>query len=316
METKNIIISVFAIMLISLVFTSFYYDPAVSVAKGSGTVLSDNWWEGLNWIRNNTKECAVVATYWDPGHFITGIARRAVIYDGASQGAQTDFPYNGSKRGLDVQLFENGANQIILYKEGIEKHSRMKDVAISLYTDNETQSAELLNRYKKEGCDELYFIASADLIGKSVWWSYFATWEPTSKGKQYSYLTIQLQQTKPLISENSLVYIYPFSQQQAFVVYQTNQTKIKAFLQQGNQLLPVEKVFYFTNTGGMLTVDQAAEVKGMVWLTPDKGTAVFIPKEIENSMFTRLFFFNGEGLDKFEFVNSWGGEMKLFKVKI
>lgn len=315
MKYKNVLTTSAVMILTVLIFVSFYYNSAVSIAKGSGPVLSGNWWEGLNWIKNNTNECAVVATYWDPGHFITGIARRAVIYDGASQGALVDFFYNGTKNGLDIEHFENGANQIIVYKNNTQTHSRMKDVAISLYTDNETQAFELLKNYRKQGCDELYFIASADLIGKSVWWSYFATWTPSDKGKQYSYLTMQLQQTKPMISDNSLVYIYPFSQQQSFVVYQNN-TNVKAFLQQGSQLLSVESVFYFTQTQGIMKTDPNADVKGMLWITGDKNTAVYIPKEIENSMFTRLFFFNGQGLNNFEYVNSWGGELKLFKVKI
>ncbi len=316
MKYKNLLITLGVFVLTVLIFVSFYYNPAVSIAKGSGTVLSNNWWEALNWMRNNTKECAVVATYWDPGHFITGIARRAVIYDGASQGVLADFTYNGTKSGLDIEHFENGANQIIVYKNNTQTHSRMKDVAISLYTDNETQAAELLQRYKKQGCDELYFIASADLIGKSVWWSYFATWTPTDKGKQYSYFTIPLQQTKPLISENALVYVYPFSQQQAFVVYEINKTDVKAFLQQGNQLVSVEKVFYFNGNQGILKANEKYDVKGMLWLTSDKNTAVFMPPEIENSMFTKLFFFGGQGLKNFEFVDSWGGELKLFKVKV
>lgn len=315
MEIKNITISAFAILLIALIFVSFYYNPSVSIAKGSGTVLSDNWWEALNWIKNNTEECSVIATYWDPGHFITGIARRAVVFDGASQNAQIILQTNDSKNGLVVENYPDGANQVLFYKNNTVVHARIKDIGISLYTENETLSKEILENYRKQGCD-LYFIASSDLIGKSVWWSYFATWTPTDKGKQYSYLTIPLQQTKPLISENAIVYIYPFSQQQSFVVYQTNQTKVKAFLQQNNQLVTVEKVFYFTNAGGIITTDESADVKGMIWLTPDKSTAVFIPKEIENSMFTRLFFFNGQGLNNFEYVNSWGGELKLFKVKV
>ena len=41
---------------------------------------------------------------------------------------------------------------------------------------------------------------------------------------------------------------------------------------------------------------------------------IHIPPELENSMFTRMFFFNGYGMENFEFVNNWGGEVKLFRV--
>jgi hypothetical protein len=47
---------------------------------------------------------------------------------------------------------------------------------------------------------------------------------------------------------------------------------------------------------------------------PDKRVAIFMPPEIQNSMFTRMFLFDGAGLEHFELVNQWGGEVKLYKV--
>jgi len=34
----------------------FYIMPAAAISQGQGTVLSDNWWVSLNWIKNNTDE--------------------------------------------------------------------------------------------------------------------------------------------------------------------------------------------------------------------------------------------------------------------
>ncbi|MBI3190912.1 hypothetical protein HYZ41_04395, partial [archaeon] len=81
---NNEFLTFIIMIIIFLLFVNSYYLESLKISECAGTVLSDNWWQALNWIKNNTKECAVVATYWDPGHFITGIARRPVVFDGAS----------------------------------------------------------------------------------------------------------------------------------------------------------------------------------------------------------------------------------------
>ena len=88
---RYIIIAIF-VVLILLQFNSFYFQPANALSQGAGTILSPGWFDALTWIEQNTAPCAVVATYWDPGHFITAIAQRAVVFDGASQGAQRTVP--------------------------------------------------------------------------------------------------------------------------------------------------------------------------------------------------------------------------------
>ncbi len=296
---------------------SFYLNPSTGMAKGQGTVLSDSWWQALNWIKENTKECAVIATYWDPGHFITGIAERPVIFDGASQSATLLLNASGTgyKEGITTENYDNGIVQIISVKGDKLYRGRIKDVGISLLTSNETLALKYLKDYKKPGCDEMYYIASSDLIGKSVWWSYFATWDPVNKGKMYSYAILQLSQARPMPAQNAIVYMYPLGQQQSFVVYEFNKTILKPYIQQGGKLLTVEKIFSFTREGmGYLVTDPNADVKGTLWLTPDRQVMVFVPPELENAMFTRLFFLDGQGLEHFKLINNWGGELKLFRI--
>ena len=283
------IMSAFIVISFSL---SFFLYPAISLARGQGTVLSDNWWQSLNWIKQNTEECAVVATYWDPGHFITGIAERPVVCDGASQNSI-------------LVVEENGKNIT---------RSRIQDIATTLLTDNETLAVDILKRYKMPGCSEMYYIASSDLISKSQWWTYFSTWNPVTFGNKYYYFMSPLSQARPLLSENAITYIYPAGQQQSFIVYEQNNS-YKAFLQQGGQMLKIEKIVFFTQDGMVMQSEENASVKGLVWLDPSRQMMIFIPPELENSMFTRMYFFNGFGLENFEFVSNWGGEVKLFRVK-
>jgi len=314
---KNNIFMIILLYMIIIIIYSFYFSPSVMIAKGQGTVLSDNWFQALNWIKNNTKECAVIATYWDPGHFITGIAERPVIFDGASQGATlllNTSNYNYIQ-GLTTENYDNGIVQIISVKGDKLYRGRIKDVGISLLTNNESLALKYMKDYKKPGCDEMYYIASSDLIGKSVWWSYFATWDPINKGKMYSYAFLQSPQARPIPSQNVITYTYSVAPQQAFVLYESDGNIIKAFLQQGSQFLTIEKIFFFTKEGmGIIKTEPNAEVKGTIWVTPDKSVSIYMPPELENSMFTKLFFFHGQGLQHYQFINSWGGEIKLFKI--
>src|SRR3989338_2814099 len=105
------------LVLILLLFNSFYFQPANAISQGAGTILTPNWYSALTWINNNTEQCAVVATYWDPGHFITAIAQRAVVFDGASQGAQRTVP-TPLDDGLHIERYDKDINRIVSVKDG------------------------------------------------------------------------------------------------------------------------------------------------------------------------------------------------------
>jgi hypothetical protein len=310
------ILSLFFVMLIILIFVQYLYvTPSVEIAKQSGTVLSDNWWESLNWIKNNTQNCSVVATYWDPGHFIRGISERAVVFDGATQGAIRTIPAPGHEDGLVIVPYDNGIKHIILYEDGNATTSRINDIAISLMTSNETLALNLLNNYRRPGCD-MYYLATSDLIGKSVWWTYFSTWDPTvTKGTSYSYYILNLQSVRPLMNQNALAYTYPIADNQAFMLIGINDT-FKAYLQQGNgQPIEIQRLIYYAENGQPLyTENTDAPVKGTLFVQVDKQAIVYMPAEIQDSMFTKMFLFNGAGLTKFQFIQQWGGEVKLFKI--
>ncbi len=302
----------------------FYYTPGFFIAKGQGPVLDDNWYRALNWMKENTPECTVVATYWDPGHFITGVARRAVVFDGASQSIlyTRDTPeFYRSKnleKGINVERLDNGINHIVLADSGNITTARIQDISTTLLTANETLAVNILREYLQPDCTEMYYIASSDLIGKSTWWTYFATWDPVKKtGTPYVYSTAPLGSARPDIRQNAIIYTYPISQQESFVVYITN-SSIIAFLQQQGTAEPLKIknfVYFDPNGNGRLYTQDDAVIDGTLWIEPSGGVVLFIPPQLENALFTRMFLYNGVGLQSFEFVNNWGGEVKLYKVK-
>jgi hypothetical protein len=73
-------------------------------------------------------------------------------------------------------------------------------------------------------------------------------------------------------------------------------------------------VYYESGSMKSVTYENATSaIDGMVWVDPSYQTALFMDAEVRDSIFTRMFFFNGEGLENFELVYS-NPEIRLFKV--
>ncbi|MDD5218596.1 MAG: STT3 domain-containing protein, partial [Candidatus Omnitrophica bacterium] len=58
---------------------------AHGVVMGLHPIMDDAWYDTLQQIRQKTPEDSIVYSWWPPGHFITSVARRRVLVDGASQ---------------------------------------------------------------------------------------------------------------------------------------------------------------------------------------------------------------------------------------
>lgn len=315
---KQTITSALVVLLIIVLCYQNYSLSEQLIRTHQVPIYSKNWIDAMLWLRDNTPACTVIATYWDPGHFITEVARRPVIFDGASQNAKFTWEEQGI---LDVsEIKEKVGHDKFTFTYDYERNvttittARIQDVAITLLTSNESQALTILRRYLMPNCSSMYYLATGDLVGKSQWWSYFATWSrDVYSGTKYFYYPIALTKTQPLVRENAVVYVYAIGREASFLVYELDDS-LELYYQQGERLGRVERFFYFVNfTGEMKSYDDA-ELRGMVWLAPDKSWLVYIPPELENSLFTRMFFFNGAGLEYFKLVKNFGGEVKVFRV--
>ena len=54
-------------------------------------------------------------------------------------------------------------------------------------------------------------------------------------------------------------------------------------------------------------------IDGLIWLDPGFRSLIYFAPAIKDSIFTRTFFYNGEGLEHFELVYS-NPEIKLYRV--
>jgi len=301
--------------------TLFFVSNAIQLGQASGMEISKNWYDALDWLVNNSDAETIVVTWWDPGHILAGYSYYKqrpfmVMADGA----------------------HCGPTDCLVYDHNI----RIQDMGRVFATSNETEAINILKRYMgptQEQCEKLkavfgnkiydnplkvdpckpmkkmYLIASADLIGKYYWLSYFGT------GTGRNYFQLQLTGT----SGNSLLYSNGII---SLVVNDTSFIPVLNIPEQGIRNRIISKISYMDASGNIITKDYSDipnSIPGFLWAIPNFGIAgstgqlivpyyvIFMPPEIENSLFTRMFFYNGQGLQHFKLVYQ-NPEVKIFEV--
>jgi dolichyl-diphosphooligosaccharide--protein glycosyltransferase len=89
---KDFRIAYTAIIIATLAFPMFFppqaswvnaADIPASIVNGASTfkTTTNDWFDALNWIKNNATEDAVVAAWWDYGYWITTMGERTTIAD-------------------------------------------------------------------------------------------------------------------------------------------------------------------------------------------------------------------------------------------
>ncbi|MCC5994443.1 MAG: hypothetical protein LM587_02545 [Candidatus Aenigmarchaeota archaeon] len=270
-------------------------------SRGYG--ISENWKSALDWLKQHGNTTTLVATWWDPGHIIAGYTGLKVHADGAHCGPGVCIPY--------------------------DHNIRIQDMGRIFSTSNEEEAYSILKKYTyltKEQCDEIkkkygntiydnilkedpcktnitkiYFIASNDLIGKYYWLTYFGT----GTGRQYVVLPLTGRDNQGnLVYGNGILTlafkedkIIPILNIPSQGIFNTVVRKL-VFVYQGNQL-----TFDYSNATN--------KIDGLVF--SDGSTAIYMDPQTANSMLTKLYFFNGEGLKYFKLVYS-NPEVKIFEV--
>jgi dolichyl-diphosphooligosaccharide--protein glycosyltransferase len=199
-KTININKSIINIVIIILALLLFIQPmiTANAVAKQQIPLISDEWYDSLIGIKNNSTD-AIITSWWDFGHWFVAIAERKVTFDGADQGERIHWV------GKSLLTSDEDVSMGILrmLNCGQEKAPH----TLESYLDNDTVKViDLLNKIivqdkrtayetlKKEGlkeneiqdvlklthCDDLipsYYITSEDMIGKAGVWGHFGAWD-------------------------------------------------------------------------------------------------------------------------------------------
>jgi len=314
---RNLLIfsTVFAVIGV-LTFIALSDAIQMGIASG-GLSVSGNWYSALDWLKENADKDALVATWWDPGHIITGYTGLKVHADGAHCGYPSCSPY--------------------------DHNTRIRDMGLLMSTDNETESIEIINKYvhlSPEECDknkilhgekfsednckdvtEVYVLATNDLIGKYYWMSCFGhfdmkLWQKTG-GKQWKCDGRNYAQVGFSNFDNQGLPVY--SSGGLTVTLLQNGTDLLAVVNspsQGIRNTLVSDVVYYQNGVELRSKSNNENaLDAMVWIDPSFRLILLMDPEIRDSVFTEMFFFNGKGLENFDMVYQ-NQEVKIFKAKL
>jgi dolichyl-diphosphooligosaccharide--protein glycosyltransferase len=297
----------------------YFVSTAITLGQQSGMEISSNWYDALDWLVNNSDKETIVVTWWDPGHILTG------------------YSYYKQK---PFMVMADGAHcspvDCLVYNHNI----RIQDMGRTFATSNETEAINILKNYMgptKEQCDELkstfnnkiydnplkvdpcknmkkmYVIASADLIGKYYWLTYFGT----GTGRNFFQLPFTNQETNALVYGNGII---------SLVINNSQFVPVMNIPEQGIRNKIAQKVVYM-QTDGQIVIQEFTNniISGTVWAVPTFGAigsvnqvmapyyVIYMPPEIENSIFTNMYFYNGKELEHFKLVYQ-NPEVKIFEV--
>ncbi|MEM7821690.1 MAG: STT3 domain-containing protein [Candidatus Aenigmatarchaeota archaeon] len=279
----------------------FFISGSIQIGQATGMEISSNWYDALDWLVANSDKDTIVATWWDPGHILAGYSYYKnnpfkVMADGAHCNSQ----------------------DCIIYNHDI----RIRDMGRAFSTNNETEAVEILKKYtflsqdqcqkvketfgdkiydnvfKEDPCkaaSKMYVIASSDLIGKYYWLSYFGSYD-YEKGNGEGRNFIQLQLTNYNQQKGILEYgngIISLAQRDNKLV------PIFNFPQQGIRNAVIRDLIYFQQGRQINQLLENATINGLVYVDPSFQLVIFMDESIEKSIFTNMFFFNGEGLKEF-----------------
>ncbi len=270
-----------------------------------GPDIDANWDNAWKFLKEQTPELALVGTWWDPGHMITGYAERRVIADGAHCGFECMYTIN----------------------------DRITDLGRIFTTTSEKEALRLLRKYQGTS-PEVYWIASFDLIGKFQWLQYFGTGcdARVEWNKCPLYSMLQLKNAYAYGGGNASVYLFDYG---AIKVLYLNYPI--AFYVRGKNAMLFKEVIYYEN-GSVKEFslekynttaihDQLSPLfraigyrltkqffPWSVWISRDKSVVVTIPPHLRNALFTKMFMLEGKGLKNFELVLS-NPEVKIYRVR-
>jgi dolichyl-diphosphooligosaccharide--protein glycosyltransferase len=290
-------------------------DNMLVSQQAGGMEVSQNWRDALDWLKTNSDENTLITTWWDPGHIIAGYAGLKVMADGAHCD-DACYPYNHNIRIQDMGRVFSIGNET----EAVN--------ILQKYTGlTQQQCQELKQKFgdavPSEACNkvsQMYVIASYDLIGKYYWLSYFGT------GTGRNYLTYGFKnydQTQGIVTYCIVTDQLRCDISTISLAQKNNKTVAIINIPQQGVTNAIARDITLFNQGSAVNqrLNETNAIDGLVWINPDFSYLYFMDSSIRNSVFTNMFFFDGEGIGEFGinkltsftkvFENS---EVKIFKV--
>jgi asparagine N-glycosylation enzyme membrane subunit Stt3 len=308
LSKKNQLLKAFSIgLIICIAFIAMNLGQQISTNLGPD--INSNWDSAWEFLRTKTPELSLVGTWWDPGHMITGLAEKRVIADGAHCPNTCMYTIN----------------------------DRIVDLGLIMATTDENESLNLIRKYQGDS-PKVYWIVSDDLIGKYQWLQYFGTGcDARTDSKCPLYMQLGEDSQSRLYDNNGNIALltYPLGSQAKIMVYNSPSVPIPIYVQGINAALFDETIYYngtqpvsvkFTQneTNALLTALKSLEsqlnvrftnqsIPMTVWIPNHFSYIVAIPPNLRDTVFTKMFMLEGQGLEHFKQVFR-NDQVKIYEV--
>ena len=281
-----------------------FYGISLGMSLGNslGPDMNSNWENAWTFLRTQTPENSLVGTWWDPGHMITGLAERRVIADGAH-----------CPTGIACYY---GINQ------------RITDLGKAFATTDEKESVDILHKYQGTS-SKIYWIASDDLIGKFQWLQYFGTGcdaRSDPKCPLFNFLSLSSAKQTPdgklgireygnvmvLFGDEGPIPLVLQGRNAAIIenLWVNNEGKMQ-YLKFSQNGTAQEYARQFEETLGIKITDQTIPIT--LWAPSNFNHMILVPEHLKNSVFTKQYFLDGEGLSHFKQVFR-NEQVKIYEV--
>lgn len=212
-EQKSYVTFIALVLVLVTVVTPIYADHLTSSQAVGST--NDDMYNTLTWIKSNTPENSVLASWWDFGHLFTAVADRQVVFDGGSQNNMRAYwignSLSTSNEDLSAGILrmlansgEEASNVLDLYTNDTGKTVKILNEILPMdrtqasstltgtYGLDQQQANSVIDLTHPSETKPVYLILSSDMLSKAAWWSYFGTWNfENETSTHYSYYAAQ-----------------------------------------------------------------------------------------------------------------------------
>lgn len=269
--------------------------------------VSKEWIDALTWLKENADRDALIVTWTDAGHIITGFTSLRVHSDGAHC-AGSCIPYNHDIRIVDIgRIFSTGdENESVGL---LRKYVTLSPMDCRKVSDN---FGRIVPDDTCKSPAEVFVIASRDMVAKYFWISYFGSYDyetRSGKGTDYELFLFTKEDSNGSLLYNDGAIEIKHRNDQPIAVIDLPERGIR------NQV--VSQMVFFDVQGKEKRLEfsdsPSNTVSGLLWVSPDWKYVIFMDHKIKDSILTKLFFFNGRGLQHFELVFRTP-EVKIYKL--
>jgi len=330
----------FMMVLVVLAAVAPSVSGAHSITTSVAPGTDDGMWNSMQWVKKNTSRDTVVMSWWDFGHLFAVAADRPVTFDGGSQNTPRAYWIGKAlttsnetlSRGILTMLSTSGdlayetldnytddsgkTAEILTATLGLPREEA-RAVMTGRYGLSDTEADSVLRYSHPAKPKPFVLVLSSDMLGNAPWWTYFGTWDFKKKtGSRYGYYPSQASSKPQVVNNTTVIQTVNTMVDQNNVlgtIIEKKANTTNATIAVGNNMT-VQKINPHKLTiieGDLLVknevVDSDAQLSLIVIGSGNQYTTIIMNRELEDSVFTKLFLLGGFNQTSFKFLHQEPG---------